>query len=198
MSKAWRLLTMTTFINLNENPQNSLTFSKPGDYVVFFHNISGKLNFEIEAEGTNVYIYGLFTGKDADQYHIETIQHHKVGNSFSDLLIKGVFEDKAKLIYQGLIRIEKGAQQSHAYQKNQNLVLSKDAFVDSRPFLEILANDVFCTHGSTTGKLNKEQIFYAKSRGLTQKEAEKLLVEGFISELYSKVQEKVPAFERSF
>ncbi len=83
---------MTTFINLNENPTNSLTFSKPGEYVVFFHNISGRLNFEIEAEGANVYIYGLFTGKDADQFNIETIQHHKVGNSFSDLLIKGVLK----------------------------------------------------------------------------------------------------------
>lgn len=187
---------MKTFITLNENSKKDLTFAEAGDYVVFFHNISGRLHFEIEAEGVNVYIYGLFTGKNADQFNIETIQHHKVGNSFSDLLIKGVFTDNSKLMYEGLIRIEKGAQQSHAYQKNQNLILSKDAFVDSRPFLEILANDVFCTHGSTTGKLNKEQIFYAQSRGLTTKQAEQLLVDGFINELYLKVQEKVPTFEK--
>lgn len=182
-------------INLNENPQNSLSFDEAGDYVVFLHNMSGKFNFELNVKGINLYIYGLFTGKNADKYEIETIQHHKVPGSLSDLLIKGVFDDESKLIYQGLIRIDKGAQQSHAYQKNQNLILSPDTFVDSRPFLEIMANDVFCTHGSTTGKLNKDEIFYARSRGLTEAQAKQLLVDGFINELYNKVQEKVPEFQ---
>lgn len=186
---------MAQFINLNEKSLQTLSFDTPGEYVVFFRNLSGKFTFDLNVKGINLYIFGLFTGKDADKYEIETVQHHNVPGSLSDLLIKGVFDDASKLIYQGLIRIEEGAQQSHAYQKNQNLVLSSDVFVDSRPFLEILANDVFCTHGSTTGKLNKEQLFYAQSRGLNKEQSKQLLVDGFINELYTKVQEKVPEFQ---
>ncbi len=180
------------FINLNEKKQEHLIFDKKDTYVVFFHNLSGKYTFEIKESGIEVYIYGLFTGKKTDEFKIETVQHHVAPGSLSDLLIKGVFEDDSRLVYQGLIRLEKSAQQSHAYQKNQNLILSPGVFVDSRPFLEILANDVFCTHGSTTGKLNKDQLFYAISRGLSGKNAETMLVHGFIDEIYNKVKEKVP------
>lgn len=180
------------FIDLNKIKEDHVKIDKKGQYVVFFHNRSGKLTFELAASGIELYIYGLFTGKKGDDFNIETIQHHTAPGSLSDLFIKGVFEDDSRLVYQGLIRLEKSAQQSHAYQKNQNLVLSPDVFVDSRPFLEILANDVFCTHGSTTGKLNKDQVFYAISRGLSKKSAEDMLVQGFIDEIYNKVKEKVP------
>lgn len=183
------------FINLNNEKKETFSLTESGKYIVFFHNKSGKFTFELKESGIELYIYGLITGKNAEEYKIETIQHHIAPNSLSDLFIKGVFEDKSKLLYQGLIRIEKSGQQSHAYQKNQNLILSSEAFVDSRPFLEILANDVFCTHGSTTGKLNKEQIFYAKSRGLSTKKANQLLVEGFINEVYLKVKDQYPEFE---
>ncbi|HRN70140.1 MAG TPA: SufD family Fe-S cluster assembly protein [Candidatus Woesebacteria bacterium] len=182
------------FIDLNKTTEDHVKIDKTGKYVAFFHNRSGKLTFELSASGIELYIYGLFTGKKADEFHIETIQHHTAPGSLSDLLIKGVFDDDSKFVYQGLIRLEKSAQQSHAYQKNQNLILSSDVFVDSRPFLEILANDVFCTHGSTTGKLNKDQIFYAISRGLSQKSAQEMLVQGFIDEIYDKVKEKAPSF----
>lgn len=183
------------FINLTKEKTEHMTFDQKGEkYVVFFHNISGKLTFEITESDIEVYIYGLFTGKKSDDFHIETIQHHKAPGSLSDLLIKGVFDDDSRFVYQGLIRLEKAAQQSHAYQKNQNLIMSPEVFVDSRPFLEILANDVFCTHGSTTGKLNKDQLFYAQSRGLTETESKNLLIDGFVQEVYQKVQERVPEF----
>ena len=74
--------------------------------------------------------------------------------------------------------------------------MSPDTFVESKPFLEILTNDVFCTHGSTTGKLNKDQIHYVQSRGLNKKDAEAVLVKGFINEVYDKVKEKVPEFKQ--
>ncbi len=185
---------ITRFIHLKHHSNKELTFSSAGTYVIFFHNISGKVHVKIQSPNIQVYIFGLFTGEKKDEFHIETIQEHLVGNSFSDLLIKGVFRDAAKLSYQGLIKIEKGAQQSHAYQKNQNLILSSEAFVDSRPFLEIQANDVFCTHGSTTGKLNNDQLFYLQARGLTQTQAKELLVEGFIQELYEKIHQIYPEF----
>ena len=103
-------------------------------------------------------------------------------------MIKGVFDGSSRFIYQGLIKIEKSGQKSHAYQKNKNLILSSGVYVDSRPFLEILANDVFCTHGSTTGKINEESLFYLKSRGIDQKNAEQLYVSGFIQEVIDKIK----------
>lgn len=183
---------MAILIHITETPEKPIVFDKKGVYAVYFHNVSGKYEFSIEESGVELYIYGLFTGVDTAEYRIETIQHHKKPGSYSDLFIKGVFDDKSKFFYQGLIRIEKEGQQSHAYQKNQNLILSRDVFVESNPFLEILANDVFCTHGSTTGKLNKEDIFYAQSRGLTSADAKKLLVEGFANEVIDRLHEKVP------
>ncbi len=188
---------MKNFIDLNKTKKKALIFDEPGDYVVFFHNLSGTFSVDLAAKNINVDIYGLYTGKKDDVFTIETIQHHRAPQSTSNLLIKGVFDDQSKFHYQGLIRIEKTGQQSHAYQKNQNLILSPKTFVESKPYLEILANDVFCTHGSTTGKLNQEHMFYLESRGLDKDKAEDLLVEGFINEVYEKVKEKVPGFKPS-
>jgi Fe-S cluster assembly protein SufD len=182
-------------IDLRKTERRHLSFAKKGQYLVFFHNLSGKLVFELNTSGIELYIYGLYTGSDKERYNIETIQHHTSPGSTSDLLIKGVFDGSSKFIYQGLIRLDKGAQQSHAYQKNQNLIISPDVFVDSRPFLEILANDVFCTHGSTTGRINQEQILYLQSRGLTKKDAQNAIISGFTNEVVLKVKEKVSDFE---
>jgi len=164
------------FINLNKTKQTKLTFDKPGDYMVYFNNLSGELDFQIKASGVNLEILGLFVGKKSDQFELKTNQYHIAPGSTSNLLIKGVFYNESKFLFQGLIKIEKTGQKSHAYQKNKNLILGEKVFVDSRPFLEILANDVFCTHGSTTGKINEESLFYLKSRGLSQKTAEQLYV----------------------
>ena len=180
---------MINFINLNKTKTKKLNFTKSGKYIVFFQNLSGKFSFELKEKGIDLQILGLFIGKNKDRFQVETIQHHVAPNSVSNLLIKGVFYDESKFIYQGLIRIEKAAQKTHAYQKNQNLIMSDSCFVDSRPFLEILANDVFCTHGSTTGKLNQDQIYYLLTRNLTKKSAEKLLIDGFIQEIPDKIKQ---------
>ncbi|MBI4009424.1 SufD family Fe-S cluster assembly protein [Candidatus Roizmanbacteria bacterium] len=178
-----------TFINLNQEKKQQYSFDRLGKYIVFFKNLSGKFIFELKEKGIELDIYGLFIGKKNDIFKIETIQSHVAPGSTSNLLIKGVFYDESKFIYQGLIRIEKKAQKSHAYQKNQNLIMSDKCFVDSRPFLEILANDVFCTHGSTTGKLNSDQRYYLETRGLDKKIAENLLIDGFIREIPAKIEE---------
>jgi len=184
-----------TFINLNETKQSVLIFNKPGNYTVFFYNLSGVFDFKIKSSGVNLDILGLFVGKKSENFQLKTNQYHISPNSTSNLLIKGVFDDQSKFIYQGLIKIEKTGQKSHAYQKNKNLILSEKVYVDSRPFLEILADDVFCTHGSTTGKINEESIFYLKSRGLEQKKAEKLYVTGFIQEIIDKIKVSQPNFD---
>jgi len=176
------------FINLNQTKQTKLIFDKPGDYTVFFHNLSGEFDFKINAKEVNLEILGLYIGKESEKFELKTNQYHVAPNSTSNLLIKGVFLNQSKFIYQGLIKIEKTGQKSHAYQKNKNLILGKKVFVDSRPFLEILADDVFCTHGSTTGKIDEESIFYLKSRGLDQKKAEELYISGFIQEIIDKIE----------
>ncbi len=177
------------FVQITAGKKGKHTVSTGGDYIYFIHNYSGEVEIDIKAADAKVYIYGLYVGKKDDDFKLNTIQHHATGNSVSDLLIKGVFFDNSKFIYEGLIRIEKKAQKSNAYQKNQNLVMSPDVFVDSRPYLEILANDVRCTHGSTTGQLDKEQLYYAESRGLTKDQSEALLVEGFIGDVFNKMRE---------
>ncbi|OGK14001.1 hypothetical protein A3C98_01765 [Candidatus Roizmanbacteria bacterium RIFCSPHIGHO2_02_FULL_37_15] len=177
------------FINLNKTNQEKVIIVKPGKYIVFFQNLSGRFIFELKTKGIELDILGLYIGKAQNRFNLETIQRHIAPESKSNLLIKGVFYDESKFVYQGLIRIEKEAQKSKAYQKNQNLIISEKCFVDSRPFLEILANDVYCTHGSTTGKLNQEEIYYLQTRSLAKKAAEELLIEGFIQEIPAKIKQ---------
>lgn len=176
------------FINVSKKNKEKYLVKTPGKHIFYLHNFSGELNIAIESTAAEVYIFGIYIGRGADNFKVNTIQNHKVGENVSDLLIKGVFFDESKFIYEGLIRIEKKAQKSNAYQKNQNLMMSPKVFVDSRPFLEILANDVRCTHGSTTGKLDVEQIYYLQSRGLNIKNAEKILIDGFIEDIFNKIE----------
>ncbi len=191
---------MINFIDLRQEKKSRLIFNKSGNYLVFTHNLSGKFLFEIKASGVNLNIYGIFIGKGKDKFNLETIQHHKAPSSFSNLLIKGVFYDYSQFNFNGLIRIEKNAQKTHAYQKNQNLLLSPFSVIESNPNLEILANDVFCTHGSTTGKLNESQLFYLTSRSLNQKQASLLLLHGFVNEVFDKMRKLVDfrLFQKSF
>ncbi len=188
---------MVKLIKIKENGGTHLEFDKPGDYIVLIKNISGNFKFDILSENVSLDIYGIYTGHKNEKYAVETLQRHAKPNSVSNLFIKGVFDDESVLDYRGLIRIEKDAQQSHAYQKNQNIILSPKATVESKPYLEILANDVFCTHGSTTGKINTEQVNYLQTRGIEINNARKLLVQGFIDEIYDLINKKVPNFDRN-
>ncbi len=180
---------MVTFIDLNKTNKSKISFTKPGRYVAFMHNLSGDITFDITAPGVDLMIYGIYIGKSDDAFSLVSNQRHVAPGSTSNLFIKGVFYDESKFIYKGLIRIEKTAHGTRAHQRNQNLKLSQQTFVESDPFLEILNNDVSCGHGSTTGGLNKEELYYLKSRGITKKNAEKLLVEGFLSEITEKVKD---------
>lgn len=180
----------STFIHIKQDSQKKLMFSKHGEYIIFFHNVSGDLVFDIRSKEVNLNIFGLYTGRGKDTFKINTTQLHTTPSSSSNLLIKGVFDDESIFSYQGLIRIEKKANASHAYQKNQNILLSPKVFVSSKPDLEILANDVFCTHGSTTGRLNNEEQLYLQSRRIEKKEAQKTLITGFVQDIFDKIIEK--------
>ncbi len=175
---------LVTFKHIKEGSEKHIVFEKPGKYMVFFHNLSGELVFDIQEKGVDLDIYGLYTGHKKDSFKVKTIQYHRVPSSQSNLLIKGVFDDESVFLYEGMIRIDKLAQGTHAYQKNQNLLLSPSVFVSSKPDLEILANDVYCTHGSTTGKLNKQELFYIQSRGVDKKKSEHIMISGFIENMF--------------
>ena len=129
---------------------------------------------------------------DGDQHlDHDTQQNHLAPNGTSDLLFKGALLDRSRSVWQGMIYVAPGAQKTDGYQANRNLVLSPHARADSIPGLEILADDVRCTHGATVGRLDEEPIFYLMSRGLPRREAERLVVDGF----FAPVLERVP-FER--
>jgi Fe-S cluster assembly protein SufD len=141
----------------------------------------------INEPGVSAELLGLvFIG---GRQHIDhsTLQNHQAGQSMSDLLFKCAVLEDARSVYGGLIAIAPGAQRSDAYQNNRNLLLSSTARADSIPMLEILANDVRCTHGSTTSSVDEEELFYLQSRGLPRAEAERVIVEGFFSQVTDRV-----------
>lgn len=179
---------MIKFIDVTKSRRREYRIDEKATFVFFLYNYSGRLRIKIQAAGARVYIFSIFIGRGKDLFRLQVLQQHLSPQTFSEALVKGVFYDEAKLIYEGLIKIEKSAQGSHAYQKNQNLLMSKRGFVESRPSLEILANDVFCTHGSTTGRLNSDQLFYLRSRGLTKPQAQNLLIKGFLKEVFEKIE----------
>lgn len=175
------------FIPVLESGDRKITFSNAGIHLVYLHNVSGSFTFSIDSPGIELHIFGLYTGRGSNAFKVSTMQIHSAPSSSSNLFIKGVFEDRSQFVYQGLIRIEKTGSGSHAYQKNQNLILSSGAFVSSKPDLEILAKDVFCTHGSTTGRPNRQIEYYMNTRGLDKKTAEKLVVAGFTAQLFAQM-----------
>ncbi len=149
----------------------------------------GEVKVNIQGKGANVQILGIIIGSGEQKINLYTLQDHAKPESISDLFIKSVLFDSARFNYQGLIKIEKGAQKSNAYQKNQNLLLSPKAWADSRPYLEILANDVRCTHGATVGKVDKEQLYYLQTRGLDEVAATLLLVKGYCQEVLDRIED---------
>ncbi len=128
----------------------------------------------------------MFTeGKQHLSYH--TLQHHQAPSCKSDLLYKSALQDVSRTVWRGMIKVDPAAQKTDGYQRNDNLMLSDHARSDSIPGLEILADDVRCTHGSTTGRVDDEQIFYARCRGLTRKEAVRMVVAGFFQQVFDRI-----------
>ncbi|MBI3021538.1 MAG: SufD family Fe-S cluster assembly protein, partial [Candidatus Omnitrophica bacterium] len=109
-----------------------------------------------------------------------TLQDHQAPHTESDLQFRAALQDESRMVYTGLIRIAKEAQQTHAYQANHNLMLSNSAKAETIPMLEILADDVQCKHGASIGPIDEEQTFYLMSRGVPREIAQRLLVMGFI------------------
>jgi len=148
-----------------------------------------KVNQHVELIGENsqAQVNGvMFTeGRQHLAYH--TLQHHRVPRATSDLLYKGALQDQSQLVWRGMIKVDVGADKTDGYQRNDNLMLSETARADSIPGLEIEADDVICTHGATTGYVEEEQVFYAQTRGLTRKEATRMIVAGFFQQVFDRI-----------
>jgi Fe-S cluster assembly protein SufD len=143
--------------------------------------------FDLAGPGAQAYVHGFLFGDSRQHFHLHTLQRHRVDHTTSDLLIKCCLRDRARSVYQGLIQVSEGAQRTDAYQANRNLLLSDQARADSIPGLEILANDVRCTHGATIGHVDPEQMYYLMARGLPRAQAERLIVEGFFAPVLDRI-----------
>ena len=142
---------------------------------------------ELLGEGATGRMSGFYFA-DGDQHlDHDTQQNHLTPHTTSDLLFKGALKGHSRSVWQGMIYVAPAAQKTDGYQANRNLVLSPDARADSIPGLEILADDVRCTHGATVGKLEEEPLFYLKSRGIPAADAERLMVEGFFDPIMQRI-----------
>lgn len=140
--------------------------------------------------GARSEMLGLSVGCERQEYDQRTLQCHDVPNTWSDLLYKNALDDRSKSIFKGLIRVAPGAAKTDAYQNNRNLLLDAEAEADSMPGLEILNDDVRCTHGATTGQIDQDQLFYLMARGIDPRTGAQLLAHGFFEEVIARLANK--------
>ena len=141
----------------------------------------------LAGRGAEAQVNGVMFTTGRQQLVYNTLQHHEAPSCRSDLLYKGALQDRSRLVWRGMIKVDKAAQKTDGYQRNDNLMLSNTARADSIPGLEIEADDVRCTHGATSGRVDAEQIFYAQARGLSADEAARLVVAGFFQQVFDRI-----------
>jgi Fe-S cluster assembly protein SufD len=137
----------------------------------------------LDGQGGTSNLLAVYFGDEHQMHDFRTLQDHDAPKTTSDLLFKGAVEDEAHAVYSGLIRVRKGAKGTNAFQTNRNLVLSDGAHADSVPNLEILENDVRCSHASAVGPIDADQRYYLESRGVPPQVAERLIVLGFFDDI---------------
>jgi len=155
-----------------------------------FGSAKGKIRIQndLAGPGATSRVTGAYFADGTQHLDYDTFQEHMAPSTTSDFAFKGALRDRARAVWRGMIRVEEGAQKTNAYQENRNLLLSKTAHADSIPGLEIMANDVRCTHGATLGQVDRELLFYLMTRGLTRAEAERLIVRGFFQDVLDRVE----------
>jgi Fe-S cluster assembly protein SufD len=155
-----------------------------------FGSKRGKIRIQndLNGPGATSRVTGAYFA-DGDQHlDYDTFQEHIAPSTESDFAFKGALRESSRAVWRGMIRVEPDAQKTNAYQENRNLLLSPTAHADSIPGLEIMANDVRCTHGATLGRVNREELFYLMTRGLSRPEAERLIVRGFFQDVLDRIE----------
>jgi Fe-S cluster assembly protein SufD len=155
-----------------------------------FGSKKGKVRIQndLVGPGATSRVTGAYFADGAQHLDYDTFQEHAAPHTTSDFAFKGALRDTATAVWRGMIRVEVDAQKTNAYQENRNLLLSPTAHADSIPGLEILANDVRCTHGATLGQVDRDQLFYLMARGLSRGEAERLIVRGFFQDVLDRIE----------
>jgi Fe-S cluster assembly protein SufD len=144
-------------------------------------------DLDLTGQGATGRMSGFYFTDGVQHLDHDTQQNHLAPHTTSDLLFKGALKDRSRSVWQGMIYVAPGAQKTDGYQANRNMTLSPQARADSIPGLEILADDVRCTHGATVGKIDPDQVFYLRSRGIPYSEAERLIVEGFFDPIMQRI-----------
>jgi Fe-S cluster assembly protein SufD len=155
-----------------------------------FGSKKGKVRIQndLAGPGATSRVTGAYFSDGTQHLDYDTFQEHMAPSTTSDFAFKGALRDESTCVWRGMIRVERDAQKTNAYQENRNLLLSERAHADAIPGLEILANDVRCTHAATIGQVDREELFYLMSRGLSKPEAERLIVRGFFSEILDRIE----------
>ena len=156
-----------------------------------FGSARGKVRMEtkLAGPGSEARVTGGYVGGAGQHLDYDTTQEHAAPNTTSDLAFRGVLGAGSTAVWRGMIKVDPGAQQTDAFQESRNLLLSTEAHADAIPGLEILANDVRCTHAAAIAQVDRDQLFYLTSRGLAPAEAKALIVEGFLESLVERLAE---------
>ena len=160
------------------------------NWFTFTHAVTlsrSQLIVDLAGKGSEAHIAGLFLPEADQRFYFDTAQNHLATDTVSDLLYHGVIEGESRSIWQGMVYIAEQAARSNGYQANCNLVLSERAKIDSIPGLEILTDDVRCSHGVTISNLDPGQLFYLMSRGIEENDARELIVSGFIEQVLDRI-----------
>lgn len=152
--------------------------------------VRNNLHFYMNGENCNSLLYGLYIPSGTQIVDNHSRVDHAKPNCFSDEKYKGILKDKSTAVFNGKIIVHLDAQKTNAYQRNQNVLLSDEATVNTKPQLEIFADDVKCTHGATIGQLDEEPMFYLRSRGIPEDAARKMLLNAFADDIAEKI--KIP------
>ena len=158
---------------------------------VAFGSAKGKvrMNTLLDGEGAHAKVTGAYAPHARQHLDFDTTQEHGAANTTSDLAFRGILSDRSTAVWRGMIKVDPGAQQTDAFQECRNLLLSKRAHADAIPGLEILANDVRCTHAAAIAQIDPDQLFYLRSRGLPEGQSKRLVIEGFMAELVQRFEE---------
>ncbi len=149
-----------------------------------------KMDLSLLGEGAEANLYGAYVCGGSEKVKISVEMHHDVPHCNSRQLFKGIAGGRSKVDFYGKIIVAQDAQRTEAYQENHNILLSDDAKVDTKPQLEIYADDVKCSHGATIGSLNEEEQFYMRSRGITLEDAKVLQMISFIAPVLENMEDE--------
>lgn len=178
-----RIIQRTEATQQTNSTYNNYTFTFPGTDIV-----RNNLTIHLNEANLESHLYGLYLTAGTQLVDNHTEVHHKFPNGESNQLYKGVLLDKSRGVFNGKIKVYQDAQKTNAFQQSNNMLYSNDATVNAKPQLEIYADDVKCSHGTTIGQLSEEAMFYLRSRGLGMASAKKLMVNAFAFDVTQKVK----------